>query len=918
MKMRKFVLIATVVLLVCGCRAFREMIMDPGDNIFSIEERKSMNRDEDVLKMRLDNGLDLAVQENHSVPVVGLNVWVKVGSADEAKGEEGIAHVHEHMLFKGTETRGVGEIAKEVEAMGGDINAFTSMDYTVYYIVVASRFFDEALDILADALQHSSFDAEELDKELKVILEELQRGEDNPRRKIYDYFFEQAYREHPYKRPIIGYRQTVAALAREDVTAFFNKWYQPRNMVVAAAGDVDRDYAARRIKEKFGSATGKDLPESPREVVEPEQEKMRVKFFREDVMEGYMYLGFHIPAFGHEDMAALDVLSVVLGTGESSRLMERVRSKKRLVSNIWSYAYTPRNPGMLMVGSNFMPEKLTAALEETLRQIYLLTREEIPAWELERAKRHVESESIYQRETVQGDARRVGFLVSATGDPFYEEKYLEKVRKLDVNDLREAASRYLTSSNLTVTAIIPKKAEADLTEESLKDAVQRAAAVTDEDDTAKAQDVELPKQRKTGARSGYGEPVKYTLPNGIQLIIRENHTVPLVSLRAAFLGGLRVESREKNGLVNFMAEVITEGTESYTSENIHRSIEAMAGNINGFSGNNTYGVTMDVLSAYFDEAFGIFTEVIRSPVFPREEVEKARMIILSQIRAQQDQPMRVATDQYRALLYPSHPYGMKTLGEEETVKAISREDIIGSYERFSRPSNLVIGVAGDVDAKHIKALFESGLGDWEDVEIEFPQIPLEPAPEDVRKGVICMERGQSNIVLGFQGPRFNSEDNEAVEVMTGVLSGMGGRLFTVLRDRSSLAYSVYANQIEGIEPGFLYVYIGTSPDREDEAVQGILGILGSLRSEGVTDEELVRAKNMLIGNFEIGLQRNSSWAARMVFDELYGLGFDNYQSYSGRIEAVDKNALFKSAEKYLNPEAYVLSIVRPCDKQQLK
>ncbi len=902
------------ILWLCGCQVLKEKVTFQRDKTFSTEERRSMKRGENLLKMRLDSGLEVVVEENHSAPVVGLNVWVKVGSADEVKGEEGLAHVHEHMLFKGTARRARGQIAREVEAMGGDINAFTSMDYTVYHIVVASRYFDQALDILADALQHSSFEAEELEKELKVILEELQRGEDNPRHKIYEYFFEQAYTEHPYKRPVIGYRDTISEFDRQHVLDFFHKWYQPRNMVVAVSGDIDRMSAARRIKEKFAGAKPTDLIKSPREVVEPEQREMRVRLYREDVMEGYMNLGFHIPAFGHEDMPALDVLSVVLGTGESSRLMERVRSEKRLVSNIWAYAYTPRNPGVLMVGSNFMPEKLAPALEETLREIYRLRDEEIPEWELERARRHVQSESIYARETVQGEARRIGFLVAATGDPFYEDAYLEKVRNLKTTDLCRVARKYFNSSNLTVSAIIPKDSDPGLSKDVLNQAILKAEAPKENEQAEeKAQTVGLPLASKPGTGTSFSPPVKFSLQNGIRLIVRENHTVPLVSVRAVFLGGLRVETRRENGLGNFMAEVMTEGTRTYSSEQIHRQIEAMAGSISGFSGNNSFGVTMDVLSAYFDQAFEILSEVLSCPSFPREEVEKARMITLSQIRAQNDNPFRVAMKQYRSLLYPHHPYGMNPLGEEDTVKSISRDDILKFYQHYARPSNLVIALAGDVDARHVKSLIESRLGDWEGIKVEFPELALEAKPEGIRRGVTCKERSQSNIILGFQGPRMDSPDRFALEVLTGVLSGMGGRLFSRLRDQASLAYSVYASNIQGIEPGFFYVYIGTSPEKEDQAVQGILGILEEVISQPVSDAELERARKMLIGDFEIELQRNSAWAARMAFDEIYGLGFDCYQEYAEMVQTVDKQAIQDAAKNYINPAVYAISIVHPCE-----
>ncbi len=235
------------------------------------------------MRTELPNGLKVVLQENHAAPVVAFQAWVGVGSADEEPGEEGIAHVFEHMLFKGTERRGVGQIAQEIEAAGGDINAWTSFDQTVYHLVLASRYFDTGLDILADAVQRSSFDPVELQRELQVVLQEIKQGEDSPSRVATQLLFSTAYAEHPYRRPVIGHERTVATLTRERLLDFFHRWYVPNNITLVVVGDFDPAVARAKIAAAWGDARPRPLQRHPRN--EPPQDKTRGAVLERDVRE---------------------------------------------------------------------------------------------------------------------------------------------------------------------------------------------------------------------------------------------------------------------------------------------------------------------------------------------------------------------------------------------------------------------------------------------------------------------------------------------------------------------------------------------------------------------------------------------------------------------------------------------------------
>jgi len=385
---------------------------------------------EGLTKIVLDNGLSVVLSENHSAPVVAFQMWVNVGSRNEEDDQAGISHVFEHMLFKGTQKRGVGEIAKEIETAGGNINAYTSFDHTVYHLSLASRYFDVGLDVLADAIQHSAFDPEELAKEEEVILEELKRSEDMPSRMVSRKLFETAYRVHPYRRPVIGYEETFKNLTRQDILDYFHAWYVPNNMTLVVVGDFQINEVIPGIVEAFRDfAPRKDLSLSL--PAEPEQQEIRSVVTRKESKHLLLNLGFHIPGLHDPKNPAYDLLAAILGQGETSRLYRIVKRKGELVHAIASYAYTPNDPGLFLVEARLDAKNLEKALGAILNQVERMRHETVSEEELYRARVGIESDFIYGKQTMEGQAGKFGSFEADFDDPLYETTYLKGSRSGD-------------------------------------------------------------------------------------------------------------------------------------------------------------------------------------------------------------------------------------------------------------------------------------------------------------------------------------------------------------------------------------------------------------------------------------------------------------------------------------------------------
>lgn len=879
-----------------------------------------------ITKYKLDNGLTVILEENHASPVVAVNVWVKTGSACEEEGEYGLAHVHEHMLFKGTEKRNVGEIARVIESSGGDINAFTSFDETVYYVVIASRFIDTALDVLADAMQNSTFDPEELNKELEVVVEEIRRGEDSPSRNLSEKMFSTTFTEHPYGRPVIGSEESVRSFTREGITDFYKKWYAPNNMVLVVVGDFETSEVKSKIEKLYGSFPSSDLPECVIDK-EPEQTSIKTYVIDKPLQEGYFSLAYHAPNARSEDTPVVDVLSNILGGGDSSRLYRSIKEEKGLVNNIYAYAFTPKHEGLFAVGGTIDPAKSKEALYEVVKEINLLKYQPVSEDELQRVKVNLESDSLYTKETMQGQAQKLGFFEVETDDFRYEQEYLEKVSRVTPDDIMLAAQKYFTDENLTAGFLLPSD-DKTINEQEIAEIVQKASKevaeenegsgeiLIEKDTLAEVDDLSgsngaQPEEAVNQDEAAEGVS-KHVLSNGITVLIKKNDSVPLFAARAAFLGGVRYEDESTNGVSNFVSRMLTRGTESRSALQIAEQIESIAGEVEGFSGRNSFGVTVESLSKNFVPAMDIFADVILNPSFSPEEVERARREILSEINRQGDNLLRTTVNLFLDTLYTEHPYKLNPLGTPENVSKFDSESLRAYYKKYAHPENMVITVVGNVNEEEVLKTIEMDFGDLKKGEMVFPEIKADAPQTEIREKIDTkQDKAQTHILLGFQGPTLKDDDHYTIEVLNTILSGMGGRLFLELRDKKSLAYTVTSFYTPGLEPGFLGVYIGTAPQKEEEAITGMKEQLELLLKEGVTDEELARAQNYLVGTFEIGLQQNSAQAAKITFDELYGIGWEEYNSYPEKIYAVTKEDVLEAARKYIDLDKYTLAIVKP-------
>jgi len=824
----------------------------------------------------LDNGLQVILREDRSAPVVSAQAWCRAGSIDEGAWiGAGLSHVLEHMLFKGTSTRGAGRIDQEVQGVGGYMNAYTSFDRTVYWINAPSTGAQVAVDILCDIFQNAALPADELVKELDVIRREMDMGNDDPGRRSSRRLFESAYTRSPYRYPIIGVPDIFNRLTREQIAGYYAEKYAPNNCFLVVVGDISADTVLNQIRASFAKTQARPVP-AGLILPEPSQTSGRELIEEATVELGHFHMAWHIGDVRHRDTPILDVLATLLGNGRSSRLYRSIRERAGLVHSVSSWIYTPGHTGLFGVSGVADGDRFLAARDGILEEVERMKTELVSVPELTKAVKQFTAGMLASRKTMEGQAQDLGSNWMSAHDLNFSERYLACVRHVTPEDLRRVANQYLTDHNRTVYALLPTGT-----------APKRSVVVET--------NVQHPIRRMV-------------LSSGATLLIKEDHRLPFVEFRAVFQGGVLAETPRNNGITQLMAKLLIKGTATRSSEAIAEAIESVGGSLEAYGGYNSFGMSAEVLQSDFALGLDLLSDCLLHPAWPAESLEREREVQLASLKGQRDQLLHSAFKLLRRGLAGEEGYGLDQLGTESSVARLSAADLSAYHKKLVVPNNAVLAIYGDVDTEAVHREVERAFAHWQPG--EGPAVPTAPAIPSPARLIETREKEQAVVVLGFPGATIQTPNRYALELIQEACSDMGSRLFMRIRDELGLAYYVGASNFLGLVPGYFAFYCGTSPEHAALVETELRAQADALAREGITSEELTRAKAKILGQRKIARQDLGHIASSSALDELYGLGYDNAERDDARIEAVTAEEVREAAREYLNPDRAILAIIR--------
>jgi zinc protease len=837
---------------------------------------------EPVERMVLPNGLTLIIKPDRSAALASVQVWVKTGSQHEgAHLGAGLSHYLEHMLFKGTTRRAGREISATVQAHGGYINAYTTFDRTVYYIDLPSEHTGMAVDLLADAVLNSTLPADETAKEKDVILREIAMTKDEPENRLWDALFGTAFREHPYRQPIIGHRDVFSAVTREDLLGYYRERYVPNNLVVVIVGDVDLAATRALVEQHFGAAPRVRLAPVlvPAEPVQLAPRELH-RFEKVELSRGA--LAWPIPGLTHADAPMLDLLATVLGGGDSSVLWQEIREKAGLVHSIDSSSWNPGSSGLFCIGYSADAAKRVAAIAAIMRTLERCATKGFTAAQLKKAMRQVVVGEINTRKTMSGQASRLGAAEVVVGDLDYSRAYFERLRAVTPADLKRVLRAYLRPERLNSISLNP-----------LETTATAAAAVAGQ-----------------SSRPDFSE---VTLPNGARLLLQPDRRLPNLHLRLVVTGGPLFEEAGQRGSSSLLATMLTKDAGKRSAAQVAQFIEEVGGSFHPLSGNNSLGLAAEVLPPDFDRALSVISDAVLAPAFKPGTFKLEQDAQLAGLADDADDVVTLARKLTRRKFFGAHPLALDASGDEAGVKALTPAALRALHRRLFVGSNVVLAVAGDFDPKKLMPKLKAFLGKIPRGRVPTAQPGERPMalPAEAGDFVEKQPREQAVVLQAFPGTRVHAPDYHVGEVADELFSGMASRLFERVREEKGLAYFVRSGRVLGLDTGMFYFFAGTQPGKEGEVLAEIDAEIARVQAGGVEDVELRRCQARLKAGQRASMQTNASRALQASLNALQGQPINAWKDYDAEIDAVTVADLATFAGKYFQKKLRTQVVVRP-------
>jgi zinc protease len=874
-----------------------------------------------VCEATLPNGLKVLVLEKPGVPVVATQVWYRVGAVDERPGETGLAHYLEHVLFKGTKQIRKGDIDLLTFRGGGANNASTWTDYTNYWFNFDASRWRLALEIEADRMRNCTFVPKEFEAERGAVLNEMHAAHDAPGGRLDEEVDAAGYVLHPYHHPVIGWQQEVESVPRSTVISFYDRHYMPNNATLVVVGAVKAEEVVAAAAEAFRDVRPGPLPPPVAEVEPPQRGEKRLVLV-EDTDTPRLMAAWHTCRVGDDDDYVLDVASSILGGGKSARLFQRLVEKDRTCTDVSVWNETRKYPGRFKVWCEGQqgadPRAIEAALHE---EIARFAAEGPTPREMEKARNNLLARDVFSRETASGTAERIGSMESSRSWRIFSD-WPDRIRAVTAEQVKRAAGRYLVPANRTVGWSIPADQAPLAVPRTSPDAPPPAAGPPPEEAPAMARKADPPAEPDAAPsfRGGLERPIDLSipkgpagavrlaprvekLPNGLTVLLQRHGSLPAVSFHLHVAAGQLQEA--KPGLATLTGDLLDEGAGERTAEQIADQVDFLGASLH----TGATGAQARCLAKDADAVLDLLADVVLRPRFEPTDVEKCRQSQMSEIAAQDDNPSAVGRKAFMKAIYGAHPYGRPALGDGESVKALSREDVAAHHRRWFVPDRAILAVAGDFDPDAVLAAAKKRFGEWKAGDGAKAAVPA-PAPLDkgVRIDVPMPGKTQSNVFIGNLAIRRNDPDYAALLVLDYVLGtgpGFSDRLSKDLRDEQGLAYTVRGNATAsaGEEPGTFTAFIACLGDDLPKGLGGILGHLRRIREEPVTDQELADSKGYLVGSQVFKYETSEQVASSLVDLQRFGLGFDYPERFPAMIEAVTKEDVLRVARKHIRPDA---------------
>lgn len=885
------------------------------DQQISVDANKNnLTVTNNVQKTVLDNGLTVLTKEVHNAPVITVQMWYNIGSAQEAPGINGIAHQLEHIMFKGTKNRPV-QFAQLFSALGSDSNAFTSFEQTAYYHTAERDKLKALLELEADRMQNLLIDNQHLESEKRVVVSELQGYENSPKYRLKRAVMRSLFPDHGYGLPPAGTVADVERLTVEQVRDYYNKYYHPNNAILVIVGDFPTATSLETVNEIFGKIPkSQQIPEVPNSPTP--QIPVSPIVLREPGAGKFLQVIYPLPNLNHPDIPVLGVTDYILTGGKNSYLYQAL-VKSGLATDISAHVASLRAIGWYDLSVTAAPNQDLQKIDAVYKNaITKLVKTEVTLEEVERAKNQLIASVILNRRDITSQGKQFANDQLIADDYRYTERYLENVRKVKPADVVAVINKYLKPEAAAVGFFAPVQNAQDenyqtsefSTAENLTAGVKMTASEVTKylpatDEKIDYFDHSIPQI-----------PQRLTFVNGLRVLLLPDKSSPTVTLGGYIKAGKEFDKADQAGLASLVADNLLNGTKTKDTLTIADTLDRRGASLDFTALREGVRIQGKSLQEDLPVLLETLADVVKNSTFPEKELEISRQQAVNNLKLELDDGYEVANRKFMQALYPqNHP--LHIFPTLESIQKISRKDVMAFRQKHYRPDTMILVLVGDFEIEKVRSLLETQFGNWrvqgKPPMVEYPQVVK--TERGLQINSVLPGKSQTITYMGDLGVKRQDPRFYSALVLNEILAGdsVSGRLGSEVRDRLGLTYGIYSNFQGGKNIGTFLIEMQTSPEDANKAIATTRKILQQIHQQGVTPEEVETAKRTLISNYNISLSKPEELTARILMNEVFGLYELELQGFAEKIQKVTKNEVNQLARQQLDPDKLVVVTAGP-------
>ncbi|MEA5506452.1 pitrilysin family protein [Halotia wernerae UHCC 0503] len=865
-----------------------------------------------VQKTVLDNGLTVLTKEVHTAPVVSVQVWYKVGSRNETKGENGISHQLEHLMFKGTTDRPV-QFGRLFSALGSQFNAFTSYDETAYFGTVQQDKLVALLTLEADRMENALIGPEQLKSEKRVVISELQGYENSPSYRLNRAVMRAAFPNRAYGLPVGGTKADVEQFTVEQVRNYYQTYYSPENATLVITGDFATEPLLKVVKEIYGKLPKRPKTANTRSTATVAAATVAAKktpiVLKQPGSAALLQAVYPLPDIKHPDVPAIDVMDVILTGGRSSRLYQAL-VESGLASSIDGGAAELIEPGWYEISATAAPGQELAKISQVLQQsLTKLQQQPVSPEELNRAKTQLQASFVLGNQDITSQASQLGYNQTVTGDYRFIERYLAAIAKVTPQEVQRVAKTYLDPAKQTIGFFEPTQPDGQPGTSS----AGSGRTVENFSPGKPVDPAELAKYLPptTSAIDSTKQPLpeQFTLADGLRVLLLPDHSVPTINLSGQVDAGSEFDGNQKAGLASLTATNLINGTQTKDALTLAKTLEDQGSSLDFSASREGVNISGNGLSANLPTLVQTLADMLQNATFPKEQLDLSRQRALTSLQIQLDDPSGLGRKVFQQAIYPeNHPF--HSFPTVESLKSITRDDLLSFYKEHYRPDTTTIALVGDFNPILVKILLSKSFSNWQATGkppvLNLPTVSLPETSTRLNKEI--PGKAEAVTYIGYNGISRTDPRFYAALVLNQILGGdtLSSRLGTEIRDRLGLTYGIYSGFAAGINPGPFLIQMQTAPGDAQKAIISTIALLKQLREQGVTEAELNTAKRSITNSYPVDLANPSDVSSIILNNAIFGLSRTEIREFPQRIQAVTMAQVQQAIKELIQPDNLVI------------